>query len=159
MALQASHAVRRLTDESTNENCTPPGRRNPASGVVVRQGYRPPLDGLPRPQARSAVDPAHLSPRSLVAAALSALVIGGCGGGDNPVEVQLEEKTAEQTVLGFPALATKNTTRVGGEDPVADAAGGRHAPSIPAQTRGSRPRAVTLVDQRRLARRASPRPR
>jgi hypothetical protein len=83
---------------------------------------------------------------SLVATVLSALVIGGCGGGDNPVEVQLEEKTADQTVLGFPALATKNTTRVGGEDAVADAAGTATA-TYPGQTRGSRPRAVTLVDQ------------
>jgi hypothetical protein len=60
--------------------------------------------------------------------------------------VRLEEKTADQTVLGFPALATKNTTRVGGEDPIADAAGTATA-TYPGQTRGSRPRVVTLVDK------------
>ena len=75
-----------------------------------------------------------------------ALAIAACGGGDNPVEVRLEEETADQTVLGFPALATKNTTRVGGEDAAADAAGTATA-TYPGQTRGTRPRAVTLVDQ------------
>ena len=45
-----------------------------------------------------------------------------------------------------PPLATKNTTRVGGEDPVADAAGAASA-VYPGATRGSRPRAVTLVDR------------
>jgi hypothetical protein len=86
---------------------------------------------------------------ALVGAALAAVIlaIGGCGGDDAPLEVQLEEKTADQTVLGFPALATKNTTRVGGEDPVADAAG-TAAAAFPGQTRGTRPRAVTLVDEK-----------
>jgi hypothetical protein len=48
-------------------------------------------------------------------------------------------------VLGFPAVATKNTTRIGGEDPVADA-GGAASAVYPGTTRTSRPRAVTLVD-------------
>jgi hypothetical protein len=81
-----------------------------------------------------------------LAAVLAAVVVGGCGGGENPVEVQLKEKTADQTVLGFPALATKNTTRVGGKDPLADAAGSATA-VYPGQTRGTRPQAVTLVDK------------
>jgi hypothetical protein len=78
--------------------------------------------------------------------AFAVLSLASCGGGENPVEVRLEEDTKEQTVLGFPALATKNTTRVGGEDPAADAAGTATA-TYPGQTRGTRPRAVTLVDQ------------
>jgi hypothetical protein len=77
---------------------------------------------------------------------LLTLALGACGGGDDPVEVRLKEDTADQTVLGFPALATKNTTRVGGEDAAADAAGTATA-TYPGQTRGSRPDAVTLVDQ------------
>ena len=83
---------------------------------------------------------------ALLAAAALAGAAAGCGDGDNPVEVRLKEDTADQTVLGFPALATKNTTRVGGEDPVADAAGTATA-TYPGQTRGTRPAAVTLVDQ------------
>ena len=41
--------------------------------------------------------------------------------------MRLKEETAKQTVLGFPALATKNTTRIGGEDPTADAGGAASA--------------------------------
>src|SRR5688572_21374914 len=83
-------------------------------------------------------------------AALATLVVlagsaTACGDEDNPVEVRLKEETAEQTVLGFPALATKNTTRIGGEDPTADA-GGAASAVFPGATPGSRPRAVTLVD-------------
>ncbi len=83
---------------------------------------------------------------AVTAAVAMALAIAGCGGGDDPVEVRLKEETADQTVLGFPALATKNTTRVGGEDAAADAAGTATA-TYPGQTRGTRPRAVALVDQ------------
>ena len=83
---------------------------------------------------------------ALLAAAALAVAAAGCGDGDNPVEVRLKDDTADKTVLGFPALATKNTTRVGGEDPAADAAGTATA-TYPGQTRGTRPLAVTLVDQ------------
>jgi len=86
-------------------------------------------------------------PLSVLAAAfLLAAGVGACGDADNPVEVRLEEKTAEQTVLGFPAVATKNTTRIGGEDPAADA-GGAASAVFPGATPASRPRAVTLVDR------------
>jgi hypothetical protein len=81
-----------------------------------------------------------------IAAIAAVAAISGCGGGGDPVEVRLEDETADQTVLGFPALATKNTTRVGGEDAAADAAGTATA-TYPGQTRGTRPRAVTLVDR------------
>jgi putative cell wall-binding protein len=78
-------------------------------------------------------------------AALLALSAAACGDDNSPVEVRLKEETAKQTVLGFPAVATKNTTRIGGEDPTADA-GGAASAVYPGVTRGSRPRAVTLVD-------------
>ena len=82
---------------------------------------------------------------ALVAAALLITSAAACGDDDNPVEVRLKEETKKQTVLGFPALATKNTTRIGGEDPTANA-GGAASAVYPGATRGSRPRAVTLVD-------------
>jgi hypothetical protein len=82
---------------------------------------------------------------ALAATLLLAAAAPGCGDEDNPVEVRLKEETADQTVLGFPAVATKNTTRVGGEDAAADA-GGAASAVYPGATRGSRPRAVTLVD-------------
>ena len=113
----AGHAVRRLTDESTNRSLYPPAaagttfRKRPDTGLrswsSTRYGGRPMVAPAP---------PCARWPRSR-AAALLALAAAGCGDDDSPVEVRLKEETAKQTVLGFPALATKNTTRVGGEDP------------------------------------------
>jgi hypothetical protein len=78
--------------------------------------------------------------------ALGAGLAAGCGGGDNPVEVRVKDEGVGN-VLGFPVLATKNTTRVAGEDPVQDAAGVATA-VYPAVGEGQRPAAVTLVDKR-----------
>jgi putative cell wall binding repeat protein len=47
--------------------------------------------------------------------------------------------------LGFPLLATKNTTRIAGADPVADAAGVARA-VFPATSADTRPNAVALID-------------
>jgi putative cell wall-binding protein len=47
--------------------------------------------------------------------------------------------------LGYPAFATKNTTRVGGADAIADAAAVALA-TYPARTPETRPQAVSLVD-------------
>jgi hypothetical protein len=85
------------------------------------------------------------------AAALMALASGAiwsaCGSGDrSAVEVRLNKDTAKQTVLGFPALATKNTTRVGGKDPVADAAAVASA-VYPSRSNATRPAIVSLVNE------------
>jgi hypothetical protein len=86
--------------------------------------------------------------------------VAGCGGGggDNssggstksePVLGSSgDEKQAENGTppLGFPIFATKNTTRVAGGDPIADAAGVARA-VYPARTDESSPRAVVIVDQ------------
>ena len=53
-----------------------------------------------------------------------------------------EPQAAEE--LGFPAFATKNTTRVGGDDPTADAAGVALA-TFPSAGGIEGPAAVTLV--------------
>src|SRR5215212_4454559 len=82
-----------------------------------------------------------------LAALLAAMALAaGCGddGGGNPIEARLQEKTAARSVLGFPALATKNTTRVGGEDEIADAAAVAHA-VYPAEGT-AHPELLTLVD-------------
>jgi len=52
--------------------------------------------------------------------------------------------------LGFPTFATKNTTRVGGADPIADAAAVARAvfPGGGGSENGSGPHAVVLADQR-----------
>jgi hypothetical protein len=86
------------------------------------------------------------------------LVIAGCGGGGDsdgggqkqsqPVlGASGDEKQAENPApLGFPIFATKNTTRVAGADPIADAAGVARA-VYPSRTEESSPRAVVIVDQ------------
>lgn len=77
-------------------------------------------------------------------------LVAGCGGGtDKTVVTQpvlgkpaTAPHAAEQ--LGFPGFATKNTTRVGGADPIADAAGVAQA-VFPSGSPGSRPGAVVLA--------------
>src|SRR3954470_12325318 len=80
-----------------------------------------------------------------------ALAAAGCGkdSGGTPnqpvIGVQGNKPEAAQN-LGFPQFATKNTTRIGGADPVADAAAVARAGS-PAPTPVPRPDAVALVPQ------------
>jgi len=85
--------------------------------------------------------------RSSVLFACLALLVAGCGGkssnttsGTPRIGAKGTEPHAAQG-LGFPVIATKNTTRVGGADPVADAAAVARA-VFP----GAHPKAVTLVD-------------
>jgi ell wall binding domain 2 (CWB2) len=81
-----------------------------------------------------------------VAGVLGVLVLCACGSNQrSPIQVRLKQETAKQTVLGFPALATKNTTRVGGTDSTADAAAVASA-VFPARSDSTRPAIVSLVD-------------
>jgi hypothetical protein len=95
--------------------------------------------------------------RSASLLALIVLLIAGCGGGggddggdagvdpEAPVLGQTGDEEQAAPALGFPAFATRNTTRVAGADPIADAAGVAQA-VYPSRDRDTRPRAVTLVD-------------
>ncbi len=99
----------------------------------------------------------------LVAIAFIVVAVLGGGGGSNsgstsagpaPAPVPAESgrgsgetpatQTAEQ--LGYPAFATNNTTRVGGSDPAANAAGVALA-VYPSTTPSQRPAAVSLVGE------------
>jgi putative cell wall-binding protein len=91
---------------------------------------------------------------------LVAVVWGTSGGEDSdtsetaapaPVPVAEQEQgesTPEQTAeaLGYPGFATNNTTRIGGSDPAANAAGAALA-AFPATTAAQRPAAVTIVSE------------
>jgi len=82
------------------------------------------------------------------------VLLAGCGGGKSAAPdagpaaprlgrpAQAEEAARD---LGFPGFATKNTTRVGGADPVSNAAGVAQA-VYPGEAADSRPGSVTLVD-------------
>lgn len=82
------------------------------------------------------------------AVGLAALPATGCGGGDSqglgagPTVGRAGSGAAATAGLGFPALATKNTTRIGGTDPVANAAAAARA-VYPGG--GQRPQAVVLA--------------
>jgi hypothetical protein len=96
------------------------------------------------PRTRSS---AFLATAAALMALASAPAWFGCGSSDrSAVEVRLQKDTAKQTVLGFPALATKNTTRVGGKDPVADAAAVATA-VYPSRSDTTRPAIVSLVNK------------
>jgi hypothetical protein len=85
--------------------------------------------------------------------ALLALGVAACGGGGDkgtpttqaPAISQKGDEQPAGPPLGFPVVATKNTTRVAGADPIADAAGVALA-TFPARTPESRPPAVILAD-------------
>jgi hypothetical protein len=102
--------------------------------------------------------PSRRRPAVLLAIALLALAAAtGCGRGSGDGK---DGKTAAATTpttgakgtettaaqdLGFPTFATKNTTRIGGADPIADAAGAARA-VYTATSAITRPKAVVLAD-------------
>src|SRR3954468_20023336 len=94
-------------------------------------------------------------PLRLAALALAGALAAGCGGGKDPLRPRPAQPTVGAAAdqpdaaagLGFPAFATKNTTRVGGADPIADAAAVARA-VFPATSAKTRPSAVALVDAR-----------
>jgi hypothetical protein len=95
-----------------------------------------------------------VSARPLLLLLLLLALLAGCGGGDEggddqrtPVVGQGSDDEEAATGLGFPGFATKNTTRVGGGDPIANAAGVALA-IYPARSRDTRPGSVTLVDSK-----------
>jgi hypothetical protein len=96
--------------------------------------------------------------RGGLAVLLLVLAVSGCGGGGSGgsgnrqesqpvIGAKGDEKQGDNAPsLGFPVFATKNTTRVAGADPIADAAGVARA-VYPARTEESSPKAVVVVDQ------------
>jgi len=89
--------------------------------------------------------------RSLLIAALAAcaLSVVGCGGAATRLIVKTTTTTGGSTAppaagVGFPVLATKNTTRVSGADSIANAAGVALA-VFPSAAPGTHPTAVTIA--------------
>jgi hypothetical protein len=88
--------------------------------------------------------------RTTLATLAACVALAGCGGStqlitDTVPVIGVQSKTPRAgQKLGFPAVATKNTTRVGGGDPVADAAGVALA-VYPSSAPGTHPAAVTIA--------------
>jgi hypothetical protein len=88
---------------------------------------------------------------TLFATTAAVLALAGCGGGgttlltpsEPTIGVHAKTKQGAQR-LGFPTVATKNTTRVGGGDPIVDAAAVALA-VFPSAAPGTHPQAVTLA--------------
>jgi ell wall binding domain 2 (CWB2) len=95
--------------------------------------------------------------RIALAVLVVALLVTGCGRDSDddgkttprttPTTGAKGTETTAATDLGFPTFATKNTTRIGGADAVANAAAAARAVYSGA-TRITRPRAVVLADDR-----------
>ena len=83
-----------------------------------------------------------------IAAIAACLTIAGCGGGATRLIIRTtttgSSAAAPAASLGFPVLATKNTTRVSGVDPISDAAGVALA-VFPSVAAGTHPTAVTIA--------------
>ena len=82
-------------------------------------------------------------------AGLAACVsIAGCGGGATRLIIRTTSTGSSAALpaagTGFPILASKNTTRVSGVDPISDAAGVALA-VFPSQVAGTHPTAVTIA--------------
>ena len=88
--------------------------------------------------------------RHRLALAAACVVIGGCGGGGtlvvtSPSPSGVPSKSAQASQkLGYPEIVTKNTTRVAGADPIADAAAVALA-VYPSAGSGTNPHAVAIA--------------
>jgi hypothetical protein len=96
-----------------------------------------------------------MRPRLILLALAAGLILAACGGGTTllkgspaaTVTVGIPSRSPQAAQkLGFPAVATKNTTRVAGADPAADAAGVALA-VYPSSAPGTHPGAVTLAPE------------
>ena len=86
--------------------------------------------------------------RLLAALALAGALLGGCGKGSasRGASSGVEQQASPPATHGVVGVSTKNTTRLGGADPVSDAAAVAQA-VYPGFTPATRPQAVVLVDQ------------
>lgn len=149
------------------QEAAPKGPAEPAKsqGATEKKGEAPesPTSAKPAKKRRKPVPTALKAIGGLVLIAIVFLVAAVLGGGGSnqpaktpapaPTQPPPEEPEEKQTPtakaaeeLGYPAFATNNTTRVGGEDAATTAAGVALA-VFPSAKVAQRPAAVTLIDE------------
>ena len=107
--------------------------------------------GRPCPAATLRLVPRRVPYVAACSAIVLSLALSACGQGSSsdlgqsPAIGRKGDQPKAAQELGFPQFATKNTTRVGGADPTADAAAVAQAVFTP-ELPSARPRAVALVD-------------
>ena len=127
-----------------------------ANGPVPEAGVRP-LSTKGRQRTNAGAPKPLIALVALAVVFIVAAIVWGSGGGDDskapapaptPTTGSSQGTTASQSAeaLGYPSFATNNTTRIGGSDPVANAAGAALA-AFPSTSEGQRPAAVTVVGE------------
>jgi hypothetical protein len=121
----------------------------PEEKAPPKQPERPPRQGAPK---------ALIALVALALVFIVAAIVWGSGGGDDseapapaPTPTTSESRSQDTPsqsaeALGYPSFATNNTTRIGGSDPAANAAGAALA-AFPSTTETQRPDAVTIVNE------------
>jgi hypothetical protein len=151
-------------EEEKAEKPAPDPAEKPESKPKDGGGVRP-LDGPAGPRTNAGGTSGPGAPKMLLALVALALVFivvaivwgtsgdDGSGTSDTPAPAPAaagkpDRAAAEQTAesLGYPGFATNNTTRIGGSDPAANAAGAALA-VFPSTTPAQRPAAVTIVSE------------
>ncbi len=147
-------------------NADVPGAEANEAGASTQETPKPEKERPPKKSQKES--PPSRPPTKLLAALVTlavafivAAIVFGTGGEDSgtsgtpapapapaPAESRPEEGAPDQTAeaLGYPGFATNNTTRIGGSDPTANAAGAALA-AFPSTTPQQRPAAVTIVGE------------
>ena len=138
-------------EEKPPEKVEPPTQETP-----TESGVRP-LSPKGRQRTNAGAPKALIALVALALVFIVAAIVWGSGGGDDseapaPAPTTTSEPRSDDSssqsaeALGYPSFATNNTTRIGGSDPAANAAGAALA-AFPSTTETQRPDAVTVVGE------------
>lgn len=134
-----------------------PKEEAPTGEIPRVEAPKPPEEESPPRKEKPPRQPKPLAPKLLAALAALAVVfivvaiVGSSGGGKDGSTGEVTTSVpsggaAPAEALAFPAFATNNTTRIGGSDPTANAAGVALV-AFPSTTAAQRPAAVTLASE------------
>jgi hypothetical protein len=147
------------SEEPTREAPAEPPAEKAEAPPKAAAPPKPPEAAKPPSRSKSGAPKTLIALVVLALAFIVAAIVWGSGGEDDsgaPAPAPTPPTTSEprsddsssQTAeaIGYPSFATNNTTRIGGSDPAANAAGAALA-AFPSTTETQRPDAVTVVGQ------------